>query len=224
MKVAICMSGLARTFAKCYNSYLDNIINEYDCDVFIYVSKDSNSDAMGLINSVNSVILEKDPILDEKDYVKYKKRHRGYTVQGILQQYWKIKMCNDLMMDYQIEKNIKYDWVIRCRPDLMITRKIDDLNKLDKNKIHIPRYLEVNKEINERIYPLGDWKYSTDCLPDRFAIASPELMSIYAKRWDELHDTVKRIGFLFAENCMCQYLKYNNVSINILKEMYYIKR
>jgi len=226
MRVAVCLTGLARTFDKCRQSYLDNIINQYDCDVFIYVSKDEDSHSMDLIKSVDKVILEKNPVLNEKDYEQYKKCMKKYTVQGLLQQLWKIKMCNDRMLEYQRTHNIRYDWVIRCRPDLMITRKIDNLTKFNKDIMYIPVYSELTGRRSRRRYPLrGLFNYTTsDCLPDRFAIASPELMNIYASRYDEFDALVKRIGFIYSENTICQHLKYHNVKIQLLQPMYYILR
>jgi len=37
MKVALCISGQARTFKTCYQTYLDNIIIPYNCDVFMFI-------------------------------------------------------------------------------------------------------------------------------------------------------------------------------------------
>ena len=99
------MSGLARTFKKCYQSYLDNILSRYDCDVFVYVSKDSTSDDMDVMKCAKKVVLEQNPILDEKDFAQYKRKCKRYSMQGILQQLWKIKMCHGLMLDYQKENN-----------------------------------------------------------------------------------------------------------------------
>jgi hypothetical protein len=226
MKIALCLSGLARTFSKCYQSYIDNIISQYDCDVFIYVSKDKNSDAMNLIRSVDKIVLETDPVLDERDYAKYKK-HKRYSVQGLLQQFWKIKMCHERMLDYQKRNSLHYDWVIRCRPDLMITRKIDDLSKLDNKVMYIPIYTELMSVKNRKIYyPLDrPFEYNmATCLPDRFAIATPEIMCAYASRYNEIETLVNRTKILFAEHSICQHLMHHDIKIQFLEPMYYIQR
>jgi hypothetical protein len=108
----------------------------------------------------------------------------------------------------------------------MITRKIDDLSKLDNKIMYMPVYSEITKKNQEKYYPLDrpPGYIEADCLPDRFAFSSPELMGIYACRYDELDDLVKRTGKLFAENSICQHLKYHNVKIKFLESMYYIQR
>ena len=42
MKVALCISGHMRSFARVYPNLLDNLIQPNDCDVFVYTS-DVNS-------------------------------------------------------------------------------------------------------------------------------------------------------------------------------------
>jgi len=230
MKVAICMSGLVRTFKKCYQSYLDNIINHYDCDVFAFVSKSNNVDDIDLIDLADKVIVESDPVLDEKDYKNYKaNKTRFYSIQGWLQQFWKIKMCHDMMLNYQEKNNIKYDWVIRCRPDLIITRKIDDLTKLDKNYIYVPVFpprfaIKVpNCYDEDYVY---NYSHNNGYMPDQFAIGSVDLMSKYAARHDDLDKILhmEKIHAFCAEHALGRQLNYHNVKVKFLQPLINIKR
>lgn len=230
MKVAICMSGLVRTFKKCYRSYLDNIINLYDCDVFVFVSKSPNDTDIDLIKVTGKTILETNPVLDEKDYIKYKaKRTKKYSIQGYLQQFWKIKMCHNMMLEYQSKNNIQYDWVIRCRPDLMITRKIDDLSKLDKQYIYAPVFppkFEINIPKCYNSDYIYDYKGNYGYMPDQFAIGSVDLMGIYARRYDDLDMIVhlENTQTLCSECSLTRHLKYHNVKVKFLKPLIQIQR
>lgn len=224
MKVALCLSGLARTFKKCYQSYLDYMINVYDCDAFIFVSKDQNSQDMDLIPSVRKVILEQNPVLDEKNYVKYKSRR--YTVQGFLQQFWKIEECHKMLLEYKKEKNITYDFVIRSRPDICIIRPLE-LQKLDSKYLYIsinsyrqkffcnPRFFEKDFVFDYKTY----W-----ALPDRFAIASEELMGVYSRRYSELDAYYNKNPQLNSEWSLYGHLKNYNVPIKFLPQMHNLIR
>ena len=229
MKIALCFSGLTRTFKMCYQSYLDNIINLYDCDIFTVVSSDKNSADMDLINQTRKIIVENEPKHDEKDYAKYKARRTNkYSIQGWLSQFWKIKMCHQLMLDYQKENSIKYDWVIRCRPDLKITRKIDDLSKLNKEYIYVPVY-PVGPKLNREEFYKDDYVYNfTDnfgYMPDQFAIGSVESMGIYAKRYDDLdHILHSEKTHLCSEFSIGRQLKYYNMKVKFLRPLIGIQR
>lgn len=218
------MSGLARTFSKCYQSYLDNIISQFDCDVFVYVSKDANSDDMNIMKSTKKVVLEKDPILDERDLARYKRGCKRYSLQGILQQLWKIKMCNNLMMDYSKKNNVKYDWVIRCRPDLKILRKLDDLSRLDNNFLYVPAYNRFIDNWQGMYEKQFIFDYSDGCVSDQFGISSVETMSLYAQRYDDLEKNCHSGGRLHPEGSLQYHLQKNDVKIKFLKPLIEIQR
>jgi len=225
------MSGLARTFAKCYPSYKEHIFDKYDCDIFVHISKDGNSPALDVMSCVKKVVLEKNPVLDEKDYRNYKRKCKKYSVQGLLQQFWKISMCHKLMLDYQKEKGINYDWVIRCRPDLNILGPLPDLSKLDPQYMYIPMHSRYASHY-ERMFGGADNLYADnfvydyrDCVPDQIAISSVSLMNIYASRYDELDELVyKRAGELHAEGSLRMHLKYYGIKIKFLRTLFKIER
>jgi hypothetical protein len=209
---------------------LDNIINLYDCDVFTVVSLDSNSKDINLIKQTKCLVIDNEPKHDEKDYLFYKaKRTNKYTIQGWLSQFWKIKICHQLMLDYQKEKSISYDWVIRCRPDLMITRKIDDLNGFNKDYIYVPVF-PVGPKLNKEEYYKDDYVYNyvdNKCyLPEQFAIGSVDLMSIYAKRYDDLDMIIhaEKIKHFCSEFSIARQLKWYNVKVKFIRPLLGIQR
>ena len=230
MKVAICMSGITRSFDKCCQSYIDNIISQYDCDVFTFVTNDSNVKSLDLMKHTKKILVDNEPKHDEKDYALHKaRRTKKYSIQGWLSQFWKINMCHQAMLDYQKENNIKYDWVIRCRPDLYMFRKIDDLSKLDKNIMYIPVFPVGPKLDIPELYAedyIYDYKDNMGFIPDQFAISSVELMTIYAKRHDDL-DRITHLEnhhLLCSEYSLARQLNFYNVKIKFLKPMYGIRR
>lgn len=225
MKIALCMSGLARTFKQCYQSYWDNILSQYDCDVFVYVSKDANSDSMDVMKCVKKIVLEQNPTLDEKDLVRYKLQCKRYSMQGILQQLWKIKMCHNLMLDYQKEHNIAYDWVIRCRPDLKIIRKIDDLTKLDNHYLYVPAYQSFIDRWNGMYDENFVFDYSCACcVSDQFGMSCVKVMDVYARRYDDLEKNCHSGGNAHPESSLQYQLQVNGVKLKFLKPLIQIQR
>jgi len=230
MKVAVCMSGIARSFDKCYKSFIDNVLNLYDCDVFTFVSNDSNAKSLDLINHTKKIIVDNEPKHDEKDYILHKaRRTKKYTIQGWLSQFWKIKMCHEMMINYSKENNIKYDWVIRCRPDLYYFRKIDDLLKLDNNIMYLPVFPVGPKLDREMLYEknyIYDYKDNMGFIPDQFAISSVDLMTIYAKRFDDLEHIThsENHHLLCSEYSLSRQLNFYNVKVKFIKPMYGIHR
>jgi hypothetical protein len=225
MKIALCLSGLARTFKKCYQSYIDNIINLYDCDVFVFVSKDANSSDMDLIKPTKKVILEKNPSLDEKNYVKY--ISKKYTIQGFLQQFWKIEQCHNLMLEYGKQNNIKYDWVIRSRPDIRMKRPIDDLKSLDNSYLYIPVHHPKQTFFDQESHYRKDYVFNYNEWPsmnDRFAIGSEKLMGIYAARYAKLDEYYKWRPLMNSEFSLNGHLRLNNVKIKFLRPMHELVR
>ncbi|WP_454915508.1 hypothetical protein [Xanthobacter sediminis] len=86
-----------------------------------------------------------------------------------LAMFYKIWACNKLRIEYQNKNNIKYDYVIRARPDLIMLNDID-LSMCDRGKIN---------QLNG-----GEARY----VFDQFAISSPELMDVYSSVWTDLKD------------------------------------
>lgn len=219
MKIAICMSGLTRTFKYCYPSFKKYILDRYDCDVFTLVSKDSNSDDIKLVDSKKCIIWENDPKLPECNYKKF--CCKRYSLQGFLQQFLKIEVCNEMMKSYSKENNIKYDWIIRTRPDLMYTDYID-IDSFDKRYMYIPishtgqRFFDNPKHFEK------DFVFNYDSHPsmnDRMAICSEELMDVYSLRYKELDEIYKLMPGLHAEMSLHVHLRRHNVNIKFLPVM-----
>jgi hypothetical protein len=223
MKIALCISGTVRTFKKCYQSLIDNIINLYDCDVFMFIQNGENVKDMDLIKSVKKVIVEP-PVLDEKDYKKYVRHMSSVPLQNFLRQIYNVKMCNDLVLDYEKQKNIKYEWIIRCRTDIIITKKLSDLDKLDNDIIYIPRYSWHNQDHLNKYYPIGRFNFAkSDCIPDFFAFSSPKLMKIYASdRYNDFDQLVKETKVIFPERTLGDYLKKREVKVDIIESNFYV--
>ena len=81
-------------------------------------------------------------------------------------------MCDRLRQAYEKENGIRYDAVLRCRPDLLFESPLPDLSTLDLNYIYVP-----------------DFHMYEGC-NDRLAIGNPATMTIYMKKIDDWHDYI----------------------------------
>ena len=73
-------------------------------------------------------------------------------------------MCDRLRQAYEKENGIRYDAVLRGRPDLLFESPLPDLSTLDLNYIYVP-----------------DFHMYEGC-NDRLAIGNPVNMTIYMKK------------------------------------------
>jgi hypothetical protein len=252
MKIAICMSGLTRTFKHCYKSLLENIMDGNDCDVFTVVSDDINNEDLNLIPMVKKLCVKKSdmPFFDENKYKKSWNTNRAntrrYTSASLLEQYWKINECFKLAKEHETNNGIKYDWCIRCRPDLFYYKKMTPLiQELDNNFMYV--YLH---EYNHRAqipywennsikwfdkdfiydynfyYNKNEQHVGQSNIQDQFAISNMENMAVYSGKYDRLEDWKKNNPFFALHAYTNNYhaLSEKNVKLKMARPFFRILR
>lgn len=214
MKVALCLSGHLRTFQYTYKSLKDNIINQLNCDVFIHTwdvigaptkknPGDIANNSKQTIDYLDDIYRMLDPkfmsIEDQKDKLdELIKQTNDITVPPQEQQYimqhiglhvsmfYSINMSNNLRKEYEQDNNIKYDLVIRCRPDLFFRTKLDFDMFNDLNKIYVPdiaTYAEggINDQVAIGTSTIIDqycdiYHHISDYYRSNICVARPEVM------------------------------------------------
>lgn len=155
MRVAVLISGHLREFKKCFDSINTFLLQKYDCDVFIstwstpgywtpfddkgvddYCRETENiEDEVSIYNPVSleieelSLIEDKFKELSLKILEKNKNKKRWGRNKNIIGMYYKIWKCNSLRLEAEKLNDIKYDLIIRLRPDILI--KNFDIENLD---------------------------------------------------------------------------------------------
>lgn len=161
MKVAICFSGVLRTFEECWPSY-QRILSKYDCDLFV-----ATTPGTVLHNyPFKKVLYQVDEWIDEGDLNQNKNSET--IVQNTLRQFYFIKLANDLQKSYAKEKGIKYEWIIRTRLDNIIVNDLPNLHELDPSKIYIPEGHDhpmawIGEGINDRFAFGGEYPMTIYC-------------------------------------------------------------
>lgn len=181
MRIAICFSGLVRSFDENYKSIKKRVIDRLPVkpDIFCYFGYDGNEDKAELLKRLGNHVeikFEKDPDMKVRSYTNHicnsqwinypNKSNAEDGVKKILLHWYFVKKCNELKCKYEKKNSFVYDWVILCRPDLLFTKGIEDLNKLDNSKLYVPKH-DNHHGIN-----------------DRFNFSNSRIMNIRMKLYD----------------------------------------
>lgn len=156
MKIAVCFFGHLRTFKECATHIKHNLLDKYDCDLFMHTwstynhhtkTHHENRDIKGDVskNIIVKTYGEFKDIIIEKQIVKdmgYVNITRSQTISlfGIYSLYHSMKESYSLCERYSREKNKKYDLIVMVRPDIALLDPLEldiyissiPLNELEK--------------------------------------------------------------------------------------------
>jgi hypothetical protein len=144
MKIAICFSGQIRTGVECSSNFLNYIGDlRSSCDFFVHtwdvetismnlhvdIGKEANKPFVvdkSVFENFKEVYNPKKMVIDTYDSVetrnapgglRFNKKANAYVVSL----FESIFYANELKKEYEKENNFKYDFVVRCRPDLIFS-------------------------------------------------------------------------------------------------------
>lgn len=156
MKIAVCFFGHLRTFKECATHIKHNLLDKYDCDLFMHTwstynhhtkTHHENRDIKGDVNKnlivktygeFKDIIIEKQ-IVKDMGYVNIT-RSQTISLFGIYSLYHSMKESYSLCERYSREKNKKYDLIVMVRPDIALLDPLEldtyissiPLNELEK--------------------------------------------------------------------------------------------
>ena len=156
MKIAVCFFGHLRTFKECATHIKHNLLDKYDCDLFMHTwstynhhtkTHHENRDIKGDVSKniivktygeFTDIIIEKQ-ILKDMGYVNIT-RSQTISLFGIYSLYHSMKESYLLCERYSREKNKKYDLIVMVRPDIALLDPLEldtyissiPLNELEK--------------------------------------------------------------------------------------------
>jgi hypothetical protein len=171
MKVALILSGQFEKDSEAYHSIKKNIIDVYNADIFFAYGWDTPSVSLEEFKEMwkpTEYLYREFPAIlgpitnDLKVYPK----HSETNLESLVKMWWGIYSSNKLKSNYEQANGFKYDFVIRCRPDLVIHNRLE----LKPNDIWIPIGWDHRGGIN-----------------DTFAYGSSEQIDYYAELYNKLH-------------------------------------
>ncbi|MFZ7125078.1 MAG: hypothetical protein ACOWWM_02850 [Desulfobacterales bacterium] len=172
LNTAVLVSGRCRGLDRTVENLRTHLLDRLGtCDLFLFTSRDGYSHLADRLHPTRLQI-EPDVPLDEGRLSHNRNCLLKTGVQAYLQQLHGLKQVNALRLAHEKETGIRYDCVIRCRPDLLFEDAVPDPRRLDLRYIHVPDF------------------HQFEGINDRFAIGNPENMTIYMSKFDHFHDYV----------------------------------
>lgn len=156
LKIAVQLFGHLRTYKECYEDFKKNLLDKYDCDVFMHTWDTTNHSTKTwhentmenikltpeLINEIKNLYMLKDMIIEHqesKDMGNLISVGQTISVYGIHCMFHSMAEVNKLREKYEKITGVNYDFVVMLRPDIIlykdfsIEKYIDRLSKNDIN-------------------------------------------------------------------------------------------
>lgn len=195
MKIAVCISGQPRSYAKGYEYLKKNLFDKHDCDVFMHSWYNPVYESTEIVDLYAPKRYRFDPrsaILEEE----YNKRYTNVPGSGWYPPYATISMFYSMFKSLQLKceeelTSSHYDWVIRTRFDYALNGVIP-FEKLDPTKLYIP---------NCRMVPTKDFGN------DQFAFGSSKVMTEYMSTYLYLRQFYDEGVQLIGEDMMSANIK-----------------
>lgn len=204
MKIALCFSGHSRTHLDTYSGWYQHLLSQYDVDVFFHLW-DTTGFRNFYSDTTDSGVLPGDYVT-RNQFDVWRPRDvaiDNYTVlepyfQTIVDKwyterarlglrdidrpvanaamYYKWYVCNEMKRRAEEERGIKYDIVIRTRPDVDLLSPLPINIFVDTTKVWIPK--------------VGSW--ATDEVSDYITIGTSEQIDTWCNIFLELDEKYKR--------------------------------
>jgi len=165
MKVAICISGQPRAYAQGYEYLKRNLLDRYDCDIFIHTWHNSVYGTKDVIDLYKPKMWETErPFSPNAFDDKYTNTPdaKGWPPTATVSMFYSVFQSLLLKTNYELMHN-RYDWIVKTRFDYALNGVLP-FEQLEKNKLYIP---------NCRMTPLRDFGN------DQFAFGSNRVMTDY---------------------------------------------
>jgi hypothetical protein len=188
MKIALCLSGQARSYKEGYKYYLENLLKYHKVDIYIHTW--SFAEVKNYIDLYQATAWDYQiPPLTEADK-KYTNTpnseiHPPRFTECML---YSMNKCRKLVIG-------DYDWVIKSRSDYAMNVKIP-FDKLDNTKLYIP---------NCRMVPERDFGN------DQFAFGSKDTMMKYMSTWENMDEYYNAGAQFIGEDLMKANLHHHNL-------------
>lgn len=164
MKIAVCISGQPRAYAQGYEYLKRNLLDHYDCDIFIHTWHNKVYRTMDVIELYQPVEWTAENPLARSFYdEKYTNiADPKWPAHSTVSMYYSIFRSLLLKTKHELSHD-RYDWIVKTRFDYALNGVLP-FQQLDKTKLYIP---------NCRMTPLRDFGN------DQFAFGSNAVMTAY---------------------------------------------
>lgn len=206
--IALCISGAPRFETIAIENLLTSLSSYSRCDIFVSVWRTSHFNEImirkKILNlstdtiKVAAIKFQEEPkVLAEHEYVKFPPTR----VENVYKMYRGIQMCAELVAEYAAANRIQYDYMVRCRSDIVLNKGFD-----------FSVYAEVLQD--HLVMPCDGWGiYNTN---DQFAVAKQQFMDVYSSLYDHItsYTTLPEPGVLMhPETLLGAHLLKNAIKV-----------
>ncbi len=189
LKIAIQLYGHLRTYKKCVKNLKKNLLNKYDCDIFIHTwdTLDHTTKAWHKLNENKPIIQLKTKEIDKEIKKIYKPKalliekqkpkdlglindNQGqeYSIFGIHSMLYGMKKVNNLRINYSKKNKVNYEYIIFLRPDISL-----------ENSFRLENYTSTftSEEIESCIFICGcDYNSNKNLIHDLRFVGGKDLL------------------------------------------------
>ena len=205
MKIAVLCSGYLRSFKTTIVQLKKCLLDQYDCDLYLYtISNEYEHDHYVNQREQFDTIIKH---LCPKVYIMEPGQNHETVPQRIKQMWYKIQALNQLRKSMEERDELRYDRVIRVRPDMFMMldeTTISTMIECSENTIIIPNhscasYPDLHLDNHEG--------YN-----DQFAIGPSGLMDIYCDTYHNIH-SMNQIGIINSSSLLKAQLDTHKVLV-----------
>ena len=228
MKIALCLSGHLRTFEQTQNSLSQFILKKYNPDIFIhtwdklgfacnYKSDRFLHDTSNKLSQIERLYRPKKIIVESSKFIEQLKleadeyaphlKHAPKHVGHMASMFYKIYACNELRKIFELETGNFYDYIIRCRADLLFENILSLPEPIEKNIVLIPGFIS------------GAGWYT-----DQFAFGDSDSMDIYSSLYFDIPDYFLAGKEFYPEKFVVWALDKKNLPVKFIDTKFRILR
>lgn len=212
MKVALCMSGGLRCYKDTFNHLKKFVLDKLDYDLFFYGTENKEGADQNLIDfatlyspkkCIVNTVDSYDVLLHEIFKINdLQLRAGGFAskLKNMIPMFFNIMQCNYLKNEYEQQTGIKYDVVIRLRPDVFFIREFneEELISAKKGLLVIP----------------DPWNFCGG-ITDIFAMSNSPVMNLYSKIFESLKECYYK-NIFHPETITKYHIDKNSLPIHIV--------
>ena len=210
MRCALLISGYTRGFNLNYENLKIFLLNNNDIDIYIHITKDDEVKYNNKNNNIENMckLLKPKVMLITENFIINKD---DMLTNNILNQNYKFYLLNEERKKIEAVENIKYDVVIKSRPDINLQSQID------LNIITGILYIPYDSKIDISKLRSKDDKYICDV----FAYGDCKTMNSYFDFYNSLNKLIIEYGTI-NETLLYHYLISNNIQYELINIEYII--
>lgn len=193
VRVAVCFSGF-----PCLSGYGSRLVRTLrnclgDFDSFWFIPDDREKSLVQQLFDPTRLCIEPDKPISLRE--KPTKTRLKTGIQAYLQQIHGWQISNDLRERYEADSGITYDWVVRCRPDILFRSRLPPLHGFHPDRVTIPAF-----------HSYGGYN-------DRFAIGNSENMGMLMNFFGFVCEYPSILSGVNAEKAFKRYLDSSQVPV-----------